>query len=126
MQLNCKVIKKWQPPISTSTPPIQGYSHFVAKILEPLKVTQFLTLLKGGGRQGGVGWGQEGVQLCFIFLITMYNKYVYTKHIQLLCREFPKATKKNMFMRDKQQYHYRFLLLVEPLCCLLLTAGARK
>ena len=79
-----------------------------------------------GGREAGGRWVGEGVQLCFIFLITMYNKYVYTKHVQLLCREFPKATKKNMFMRDKQQYHYRFLLLVEPLCCLLLTAGARK
>ena len=29
MQLNCKVIKKWQPPISTSTPPFQGYPTFL-------------------------------------------------------------------------------------------------
>ena len=25
MQLNCKVIKKWLPPSSTSIPPFQGY-----------------------------------------------------------------------------------------------------
>ena len=36
MQLNCKVMKQWQPPISTSTPLFQGYSPFVAKSLVPL------------------------------------------------------------------------------------------
>ena len=37
MQLNIKVIKKWQrpppPPISTSTPPFHGYPLFLAKFL---------------------------------------------------------------------------------------------
>ena len=33
MQLNCKVIKKWQPPISTSAPPFQGYLPLSSKIL---------------------------------------------------------------------------------------------
>ena len=42
MQLNCKVIKKWQPPISTSTLPFQGYPPFLAKFLVPPQVTQFL------------------------------------------------------------------------------------
>ena len=35
MQLNCKVIKKWLPPISTSTPPFQSYPPFLAKFLVP-------------------------------------------------------------------------------------------
>ena len=35
MQLNCKVIKKRQPPISTSTPPFQGYPPFLANFLVP-------------------------------------------------------------------------------------------
>ena len=30
MQLSIKVIKTWLPPISTSTPPFQGYPHFLA------------------------------------------------------------------------------------------------
>ena len=46
MQLNCKVIKKWQPPF----PPFlhqpfssfQGYPPFLAKSLVPHQVTQFL------------------------------------------------------------------------------------
>ena len=33
MQLNCKVIKKWQPPISTSSPPFQSYPLFLANFL---------------------------------------------------------------------------------------------
>ena len=41
MQLNIKVIKKWQPPISTSTPPFQGYLPYLAKLLVPPQVTQF-------------------------------------------------------------------------------------
>ena len=61
MQLNCKVIKKRQPPISTSTPPFQGYPPFLANFLVPPhpQVTQFLKvlpppspLIMGGG--GGV------------------------------------------------------------------------
>ena len=35
MQLNCKVIKKWQPPISASSPPFQGCPPFLAKCLVP-------------------------------------------------------------------------------------------
>ena len=42
MQLNRKVIKKWQTPISTSTPFFQGYSYFLAKFLVPPQVIQFL------------------------------------------------------------------------------------
>ena len=48
MQLNCKVIKKWQ---TLSPPPpqflsqrhrFQGYPHILAKFLVPPKVNQFL------------------------------------------------------------------------------------
>ena len=42
MWLNCKVIKKWQPPISTLTPSFQVYLPFLAKNFEPPQVTQFL------------------------------------------------------------------------------------
>ena len=37
MQLNCKVIRKWQlpSPISISTPLFQGYLPFLAKFLVP-------------------------------------------------------------------------------------------
>ena len=35
MQLNIKVIKKWQTPISTSTPQFQGYPPFLVKFLVP-------------------------------------------------------------------------------------------
>ena len=42
MQLNCKVIKKWQLS-STSTPPFQSYTPFLPKFLvPPPQVTQFL------------------------------------------------------------------------------------
>ena len=34
-QLSCKVIKKWQPPISISTSPFQSYTPFLAKFLVP-------------------------------------------------------------------------------------------
>ena len=41
--IELKVIKKWQPPISTSTPHFQVYPTFLAKNVEPpLLVTQFL------------------------------------------------------------------------------------
>ena len=48
MQLNCKVIKKWQPPISASKPPFQGYPPFLLKFLVPPlpQVTQFLEGLR--------------------------------------------------------------------------------
>ena len=59
MQLKCKVIRKWEPlpPISTSNPPFHGYPPFLAKLLLPPQVTQFLEVPtphfhKGGG--GGV------------------------------------------------------------------------
>ena len=35
MQLNCKVIKSGNPPISILSPPYQGYPHFLAKCLVP-------------------------------------------------------------------------------------------
>ena len=64
MWLNCKVTKKLQPPISTSTPPFQVYPPFLAKnFVPPPQVTQFLEsptppppFNKGGGG--------EGFQLC--------------------------------------------------------------
>ena len=34
--MNCKVIKKWQLPISTSTPPLKVYPPFLAKNFVPL------------------------------------------------------------------------------------------
>ena len=45
MQLNCKVIKKWQHPhfYINPIPPFQGYPPFPAKVLVPTpQVTQFL------------------------------------------------------------------------------------
>ena len=35
--MNCKVIKKWQPPVSISSPPLQVYPPFLAKkfVLSP-------------------------------------------------------------------------------------------
>ena len=42
MQLNCKVIKTWQLPLSTSTPPFQSYPAFLVRFLVPPEVTQFL------------------------------------------------------------------------------------
>ena len=36
MSLNCKVIEKWQSPISTPTPPFKVYSPFLTKNFEPL------------------------------------------------------------------------------------------
>ena len=42
MQLNCKVIKKWQPLISTLTPTFLGYPPFLAKFLVSPQMTQFL------------------------------------------------------------------------------------
>ena len=42
MQLNIKVIKKWQPPISISTPLFQGYPHFPPKLwVPPPQETEF-------------------------------------------------------------------------------------
>ena len=35
IELNCKVIKRWQSPISTSMPPFQVYSPFLAKNFVP-------------------------------------------------------------------------------------------
>ena len=56
MQWNCKVIKKVAtPPISTSTPPFQGYPPFLAKflLLHP-QVTQFWKVLPPPfNREGG-------------------------------------------------------------------------
>ena len=57
MQLNIKVIKKWQPPcpISTSTPPFQGWAPLSSKIFGTPQVTQFFEgpslppFKKGGG-----------------------------------------------------------------------------
>ena len=46
MQLNCKVIKKWQPPfppfLHQPFPSFEGYPPFLAKSLVPHQVTQFL------------------------------------------------------------------------------------
>ena len=43
IKLNCKVVKKWQPPISTSTLPFQVYpSPFLAENFVPAHVTQYL------------------------------------------------------------------------------------
>ena len=45
MQLNCKVIKKSQPPppsITISTPPFQGYPSLSSNIFSTPQVTQFL------------------------------------------------------------------------------------
>ena len=65
MQLNCKVIKKWQPPlpISISTPPFQGYQPFLAIFLVPSQVTRFLEgatppppLIKRGGSNYDTTW----------------------------------------------------------------------
>ena len=65
MWLNYKVIKKSQPPISTSTLPLplpfQVYPAFLAKHFESPKVTQFLEGPKGGG-------ARERFQLCNILL----------------------------------------------------------
>ena len=52
--LNCEEIKKWQPPISRSTPPFQVYPHFLAKNFVPSQVTHFLegptsSLIRGWG-----------------------------------------------------------------------------
>ena len=61
MQLNCKVMKMWQPShFYINPPPFQDYSPFLAKFLVPPplpQVTQFLEgptpapppLIKGGG-----------------------------------------------------------------------------
>ena len=63
MQLDCKVIKKWQPPISILTlPPFQGYPTFLAKFLVPPEVTQFL---EGPTPQGGF-------QLCNVVFQMFY------------------------------------------------------
>ena len=39
---NCKVIKKWQPPISISIPPFSRLSPLSSKIFASTQVTQFL------------------------------------------------------------------------------------
>ena len=60
MWLNCKVIKKWQPPISTSTFPFSGFSPLSSKkFCTPPLVTQFLegpipTFYEGARGRGGV------------------------------------------------------------------------
>ena len=41
MQLNIKVIKKWQRPHFYINPPFQGYAPFLAKFLVLPQVTQF-------------------------------------------------------------------------------------
>ena len=61
MWLNCKAIKKWQPPYSTSTPPpsFQVYPSFLAKkfalpqLINFQKVLPPLILGWGGGGGGG-------------------------------------------------------------------------
>ena len=54
MQLNCKVIKKWQlPPISSSNPPFQDYPPFLVRFLVLPKVTQFLEGPASLPEQGG-------------------------------------------------------------------------
>ena len=45
MQLNCKVIKKWQPTISTATPPFQVYPPSLAKFLVPSNWLSFWKVL---------------------------------------------------------------------------------
>ena len=56
MLLNCEVMKKVATtpppptPISTSTPPFQVYSPFLAKNFETPQVTQYL---EGGWKEGG-------------------------------------------------------------------------
>ena len=55
MQLNIRVIKKWQPPISTSTPLFQGYPPFLAKYLVPPQVTQFFEGPTPSSDKGGGG-----------------------------------------------------------------------
>ena len=53
MWLNCKVIKKWQLPISTSTPPpFQVYPLFLAKNFVTPLVTQFSDPFNKGGGGG--------------------------------------------------------------------------
>ena len=44
MQLNCKLIKKWQPPPPPFLyqPLFQGYPYILPKFLVPPQVTQFL------------------------------------------------------------------------------------
>ena len=61
MQLNIKVIKKWQapPPIYTSTPPFQGYPPFLAEFLVGPHVTQFLKVLPLVNTLGEIGGGGE-------------------------------------------------------------------
>ena len=56
MQLNCKVIKKWQPPISTSTP-LSGLSPLSSKIFgippsDSIFGKSYPPLIRAGG--GGV------------------------------------------------------------------------
>ena len=63
MQLNCKVIKKWQPPISTSAPPFQGYPPLSSKILgspssDSIFGRSYPPLIRGGG--------EGGFQLCLL------------------------------------------------------------
>ena len=66
MWLNCKVIKKWQPPISTSTPPFQVYPPFLVKNFVPhkwLNFWKFLPPFKKGG-----GWGSD-----YVIFINYFN-----------------------------------------------------
>ena len=66
MWLNCKVIKKWQPPHFYINPPFQIYPPFLAKNFVPPQVTQFLegptrphpSFHKGGG---GSNYGNTNI-----------------------------------------------------------------
>ena len=57
MQLNCKVIKKWHPPLPhfyINSPPFQGYPPFLGKFwYPPPQVTQFLEGPTPFNKQGG-------------------------------------------------------------------------
>ena len=85
MQLNCKVIKKWQLPISASTPLFQGYPHFLAKFLVPPKWLNF-------SKEGYLFHGRISLNLVLYFL---YSTGWRCCLVHLIKKLFPENFSKN-------------------------------
>ena len=79
MSLNCKVIEKWQSPISTPTPPFKVYSPFLTKNFEPLLTSDSIF-----GRSYPLAFNKVGgrFQLCVCYQIyfDFFGMYIIETH----------------------------------------------
>ena len=76
MWSNCKVIEKWQPPISTSTPPFKVYSPFLAKNFEPLPPSDSIFGRSYPPPFNKMGGGRFQLWVCYQIYFEFFGMYI--------------------------------------------------